>query len=75
MFFSPVVHIDQTWSEVKRNVGTELLKGKKHDEHENCFFSEYDHDALENIINIQGKIIQHQKIMIKTTFSDTYYYR
>jgi hypothetical protein len=59
--FSPSVNIDQTWEEVKKYVNNELMRGKKDADKEECFFSEYDPEALDNIIKTQNKIVQYQK--------------
>ena len=56
--FSPSIHLDHTWKEVKRYVREDLgVDDKK----EPCFFDSYDVEALTKIIDQQFKLAAHMK--------------
>ena len=55
--FSPSVDIDSAWTPVKRYVYGEM----KIEEDEQCFFSEFDVEALEGIMHTQHEIIKELK--------------
>ena len=57
--FSPSINVDMTWEPVKDYINKQMKV--KHTDEEPIYFSEYDPDALENIINTQHKIITYMK--------------
>mgnify|MGYP000662501540 CR=1 FL=1 len=64
--FSPSIHLDHTWHEVKRYVREELgVDDKK----EPCFFDNYDAEALSKIVAQQFKLAQHMKENGKFVYS------
>jgi carboxylesterase type B len=64
--FSPSIHLDHTWHEVKRYVREELgVDDKK----EPAFFDRYDAEALQKIITQQFKLAQHMKESGKFVYS------
>ena len=63
--FSPSIHVDYTWKPVKDYIEKDMKVSHNEDE-EPIYFSDYDPDALENIINTQQKIITYMKKQGKT---------
>ena len=64
--FSPSIHLDETWVEVKRYIREDLgVDDKK----EPCFFDTYDAEALEKIIAQQFKLAKHMKETGKFVYS------
>ena len=57
--FSPSINVDMTWEPVKDYIHKQMKV--KHTDEEPIYFSEYDPEALENIINTQHKIITYMK--------------
>jgi hypothetical protein len=58
--FSPSIEVDfQSWAPVKEYIKNDLKLNET--EEEQFYFSEYDAQALNNIIDTQRKIIEHQK--------------
>ena len=57
--FSPSINVDMTWEPVKDYINKQMKV--KHTDEEPIYFSEYDPEALENIINTQHKIITYMK--------------
>jgi hypothetical protein len=58
--FSPSIEVDfQTWKPIKDYIEKEM--GVKHTEEEPIYFSEYNPEALDKIINTQRKVTEHQK--------------
>jgi len=58
--FSPSIDVDfQTWAPVKKHIEEDLKI--KHTDEEPIYFSEYDPEALEHIINTQRKVVEYQK--------------
>lgn len=57
--FSPSVHLDQTWSAVKK-YQEDVMKVSESDK-ETLYFDYYDADDLENIIDTQHKVTKHIK--------------
>jgi hypothetical protein len=57
--FSPSIHVDHTWLPVKKYI--ESVMKVKHTDEDPIYFSEYEPDQLENIIETQHKIIKHMK--------------
>ena len=56
--FSPSVHLDQTWQAVKEYVRKDM--GVDTDR-EQCFFDEFDEEALAKIIDTQFKVAEQMK--------------
>ena len=56
--FSPSVHVDDTWSAVKRYIRDVM---KVDAEKEQLYYEEYDPVALKKIIDTQHKVIDFQK--------------
>ena len=56
--FSPSVHVDDTWSAVKKYI-VDVMKVDA--EKEQLYYEEYDPVALKKIIDIQHKVIDFQK--------------
>ena len=56
--FSPSIHLDQTWKEVKRYIREDMgVDDKK----EPCFFDTFDSEALAKIVDQQMKLAKHMK--------------
>ena len=56
--FSPSIHLDHTWDEVKKFVRKDM--GVDTDR-EQCFFDEYDPEALQKIIETQFRVAEQMK--------------
>ena len=56
--FSPSITIDTTWTPVKHYIEKEMSVDI---EKEKMFFDEYKHEDLQQIIDTQNKVIEHQK--------------
>jgi len=56
--WSPSIVIDKTWDSVKKYMRNELNQDNKS---EKCFFDEYIESELEEVIDIQYKIIEYMK--------------
>ena len=56
--FSPSVHVDAAWLPVKEYVHKHLGVDPNK---EQCFFDEWNEDALKNILDVQAKMVLYQK--------------
>jgi hypothetical protein len=56
--FSPSIHVDQTWAEVKKYQKQEMLVDETK---EQLYFDHYNSDDLQNIIDTQHKVILKMK--------------
>ena len=57
--FSPSIEVDHTWKPVKEYISKHMKV--EHSDKEPIYFDHYDQEALTNIIETQGKIIQYMK--------------
>jgi hypothetical protein len=57
--FSPSIEVDHTWEPVKKHIEKDLKI--KHSKEEPIYFSEYNNEALLEIIDTQKKVIEYQK--------------
>ena len=55
--FSPSIHVDSNWAPVKKY----LQEGRKNKTADELFFDEYDPSALQEIVDTQKKVVEHQK--------------
>ena len=67
--FSPSIEVDHTWEPVKKHIEKDLKI--KHSKEEPIYFSEYNNEALLEIIDTQKKVIEYQK---KKTIKDCFKY-
>ena len=55
--WSPSIEVDNTWKPVKDYIRDHI----KPNDRETCYFGSYDPTELEQVINIQNKVIEYQK--------------